>query len=82
MNNEHGYCPNCGINFDGGLIWDTGMEMYGNEEKADEYAKAYGATRTTGRWGKNIGIYSMDEDRTIGFKCPECKHKYNRSERS
>ena len=81
MNNEHGYCPNCGINFDGDLIWDTGMEIHGNEEKADEYAKLYGATRITGRWGKNIGIYSIEEDRTIGFKCPECKHEYGRSER-
>ncbi len=79
MNNEHGYCPNCGMDFDGGLIWDTGMEMYGNEEKADEYAKLYGATRTTGRWGKNIGIYSLEKDRTIGFKCPECKHEWGRS---
>jgi hypothetical protein len=76
MNNEHGYCPNCGINFDGDLIWDTGMEMYGNAEKADEYAKAYGATRTTGRWGKKIGIYSMEEDRTTGWKCVECKHEW------
>ena len=81
MNNEHGYCPNCGMDFDGGLIWDTGMEIYGNEEKADEYSKLYGATRTTGRWGKNIGIYSVEEDRTIGFKCPECEHEYGRSER-
>ena len=79
MNNEHGYCPNCGINFDGGLIWDTGMEIHNSEEKADEYAEMYGATRTTGRWGKNIGIYSMEEDRTVGFKCPECKHEYDRS---
>ena len=79
MNNEHGYCPNCDMDFDGGLIWDTGMQVYGNEEKADEYAKLYGATRTTGRWGKNIGIYSVEEDRTIGFKCPECKHEWDRS---
>ena len=82
MNNEHGYCPNCGMDFDGDLIWDTGMKLYDDEERADEYAELYGATRTTGRWGKNIGIYSIEEDRTIGFKCPECDHEYGRNKRS
>lgn len=76
---EHGHCPNCGIDFDGGLIWDTGMEMYGTEERADEYAKAYGATRTTGRWGKCIGIYDMEQDMTTQWKCPECGHKWDRN---
>lgn len=76
MTNEHGYCPNCGMDFDGGLIWDTGMEIYGNEEKADEYAEAYGATRTTGRWAKRIAIYSMELDKIVQLECPECKHEW------
>jgi ribosomal protein L37AE/L43A len=76
--NEHGYCPNCGMDFDGGLIWDTGLEMYGSEEEADEYAKAYGATRTTGRWGKRIGLYDVERDMTTRWMCPECKHEWPR----
>jgi len=77
--NQHGYCPNCGMDFDDGLIWDTGLEMYGNEEEADDYAKAYGATRTTGRWGKCVGIYDMRKDMTTSWMCPECKHEWPRS---
>jgi len=78
-NNEHGYCPNCGMDFDGGLIWETGMEMHGDEERADEYAKAYGATRTTGKWGKRIAIYDMEKDMTTHWKCPECGHEWDRN---
>lgn len=78
MSNEHGYCPNCGIDFDEGLIWDTGMEKYGDEERADDYAKAYGATRTTGRWGRRIGIYDMEQDMTTQWQCPDCGHKWER----
>lgn len=77
--NEHGYCPNCGMDFDGGLIWETGLEMHGTEEEADRYAKAYGATRTTGRWGKRIGLYDMERDMTTHWKCPDCGHEWPRS---
>jgi len=76
--NEHGYCPNCNMDFDGGLIWNTGLEMYGTEERADDYAEAYGATRTTGKWGKRIGIYDMERDMTTHWRCPECKHEWKR----
>jgi len=79
VKNEHGYCSNCGMDFDGGLIWKTGLQMHGSEERADEYAKAYGATRTTGRWGKRIGIYDMECDMTTHWKCPECDHEWSRS---
>ena len=78
MQNQHGYCPNCGMDFDGGLIWDTGLEMYEDEELADDYAKAYGATRTTGRWSKCVGIYDMRKDMTTSWMCPECKHEWPR----
>ena len=76
--NEHGYCPNCGMNFDGDLIFDTFMEKYQDEEKALESAEMYGATKTTGRWGHKIGIYSMEEDCTTHWKCPECEHEWER----
>lgn len=76
--NEHGYCPNCKMNLDGDLIWDTFMERYGDEAKADETAAQYGATRNKGRWGKAISLYSLDEDRTVARKCPECDHQWER----
>jgi hypothetical protein len=66
------------MDFDGGLIWDTGMERYGDEKRADEYAHAFGATRTTGKWGKKIGIYNMEQDMTTRWKCPECGHVQDR----
>ena len=41
--NQHGYCPNCGMNFDGDLIFDTFMAQYdGDEEKALKTASMYG----------------------------------------
>jgi hypothetical protein len=43
------------------------------EKAADEVASNYGATRTEGRWGRQIGQYSMDEDKTIAFICPDCR---------
>lgn len=77
--NEHGYCPNCNIDLDGGLIYETFLEKYQDEEKALDAAEAYGATKTTGKWGKRIGIYSMEEDRTTHWKCPECGHEWGRT---
>lgn len=48
------------------------------EKLADKYAEAYGATRTHGRWGRQIGIYSMERDRTVRYKCPDCGHEWDR----
>ena len=76
--NEHGYCPNCNLDFDDGLIYESFLEEYQDEETALEKASYYGATKTTGRWGKKIGIYSMEEDRTTHWKCPECGHEWGR----
>ena len=77
--NEHGYCPNCGMDFDGGLIWDTFFDKYGDVDKADEAAASYGATRETGKWGLKIGIYDMERDMTTHWKCPDCGHEWPRS---
>lgn len=75
---EHGHCSNCGVDLDGGSIWETGLKMHGTEERADEYAAAYGATRTKGQWGREIGIYDMGKDRTVAWQCPDCKHEWQR----
>lgn len=75
---EHGHCPACGTNLDGGSIWEHFFKQYNSEEKADEVAAMYGATRTKGQWGREIGIYDMDKDRTVSFKCPDCEHEWPR----
>lgn len=76
--NEHGYCPNCGIDLDGELIFETLLKQYNDREKALETAEMYGATETTGRWGKQIGIYDINRDRTVRWLCPECNHEWER----
>jgi len=76
---QHGHCPSCGVDLDGGSIWETGLERYGgSEEEADKYAECYGATRTKGRWGRQIGIYDFDKDRTVMWRCPDCNHEWER----
>lgn len=96
MSDDHGHCPNCNADLNGGSIWKTGYDFamtsgkdtWPNvpakdeaeaEARADKYAEAYGATRTTGQWGREIGIYSMDEDRTVAWECPDCKHRWGRT---
>ena len=76
--NEHGYCPQCGKDFDGTLIWDSFFDKYGDVDKADEAASSYGATREKGKWGLKVGIYSMEEDCTTHWKCPDCEHIWKR----
>jgi len=76
--NEHGYCPNCKINFDGELIYETFIKQGQTEAEAFESALMYGATKTKGRWNNKIGIYDIDEDRTKMWKCPDCSYEWER----
>jgi predicted RNA-binding Zn-ribbon protein involved in translation (DUF1610 family) len=92
----HGNCPHCGVDLNGGSIWQTGYEraLQGKhyhqhgiptddkqkaEELADEYAAAYGATRTKGQWGREMGIYDRIEDRTVEWQCPDCGGRWARN---
>lgn len=77
--NEHGYCPNCGTDLDGGSIWQHFFEQYGSEDEADRISAMYGATRERGQWGRQVGIYDMDRDRTVSWQCPDCKHVWERT---
>lgn len=72
-------CPNCNANLEGDLIFDTFLEKYGDEAKALEVAAMYGATKTEGRWGREIGIYDREEDAVIAWQCPDCKHQWGRT---
>lgn len=76
--NEHGYCPNCGTDLDGELIFETFLKHYKNREKALETAELYGATETKGRWGTQIALYDTHKDRTTHWLCPECEHVWKR----
>ena len=53
-----------------------------SQEEADKRAmEFYKATRTHGRWGKHIAVYDMEKDRTVSFMCPQCEHKWARTEK-
>ena len=72
-------CPKCNSNLEGQLIYETFLDQYaGDETKALEAAAMYGATKTEGRWGRAIGIYSMEKDRTVAYRCPDCGHEWKR----
>jgi predicted RNA-binding Zn-ribbon protein involved in translation (DUF1610 family) len=76
---SHGNCPHCGVDLNGGSIWQTMLEQSGGDEaEADRKAAMYGATRTSGQWGRQIGIYSMESDRTVSYVCPDCKGEWPR----
>lgn len=47
------------------------------ERVADEVAENYGATRTKGRWGRQIGI-EYDRDRIEAWACPDCRAMWDR----
>ena len=71
-------CPACKADLEGGLIFDTFMEKYGDEGKALKHAEMYGATKTTGRWGRQIGIETPDYDGVSYWKCPDCNAVWDR----
>lgn len=75
---EHGFCPNCHVDLDGGSIWEHFFHETGSASEADRIAGAYGATRTTGQWAEKIGLYSWEEDRTVKWQCPDCGHEWPR----
>lgn len=99
---EHGNCPSCGTDLNGGSIWGhfyiefTEGSGYRKDEEgrylsnrrlltheqaliaADEVSVSYGASRNKGRWGREIGIYDMEKDRTVKWKCPDCDHEWER----
>lgn len=76
--NEHGYCDNCNFDFDGELIFETFMKTYNDRQRAISTAEMYGVTETKGRWNKKIGIYCMETDRTVLYRCPACSYEWNR----
>jgi hypothetical protein len=79
MKNEHGYCPNCNADLDGDSIWEHFFKETGDEREATKIADMYGATREKGKFGRQIGLYDRDKDRTVAWKCPDCEHVWERT---
>ena len=72
-------CPGCKADLTGGFIYDHFFAVYnGDEELALKTAAMYGASKGHGRWGREIARYSLEEDRTIGYRCPDCGHEWGR----
>lgn len=53
-------CPHCGVSMQGSKIPEKIRPLYGGPA----------------HFSRVIGIYSMDEDRTIAWKCPECDQRW------
>lgn len=76
---DHGRCPACAADLNGGSIWQTFMDQTGDEAEADRIAEMYGANRTSGQWGRQIAIYSRETDRTVAYRRPDCDHEWSRT---
>lgn len=74
--NEHGYCPKCNANFDGGDIVETFIAQGKTPEAARKSADAYGYSKGRTQWGRQIGIEG-DHDRIEWWKCPDCGHQWD-----
>lgn len=74
--NENGYCPHCNADLDGGDIKQTFLDQGKSEEDAQEIAAQYGYGPGRTQWGRQIGLYSMELDRDVGKRCPDCKGEW------
>jgi hypothetical protein len=72
------HCPLCHSDLNGGLIYQTFFDQHGDHDKALETASHYGATATEGHWGRQIGIYDFEKDRTVANQCPDCYGEWPR----
>jgi hypothetical protein len=65
-------CPHCDADLTGPLIYDTFIKHGDSPEEALRKAEMYGATKTTGTFDLQIGVYSLETDRTESWRCPHC----------
>lgn len=77
---DHGTCPNCGVDLNDGSIWEHFYKETGSAERADEIAENYGATREHGKFGRQTGLYDYKKDKTVLWLCPDCDHIWPREE--
>lgn len=74
---EHGFCPSCVTDLDGGDILQTFIAKGKTPEEASKIADLYGYRPGHTQWGRQIAIYSILQDRTIQWMCPDCGHKWS-----
>lgn len=75
---DHGSCINCGVDLNGGYIYDTFYEKYGNHEDALASASMYGAKKGYGKWGRQIYMKNYDKNYNklpSYYICPDCGEK-------
>lgn len=56
------HCPKCGADFQGPPIPEQHRQHYGKHT----------------HFSRLIGIYDMDRDRTVAWRCPDCGHEWPR----
>lgn len=76
--NDHGRCPACNADLNGGSIYDHFRTSGDGHEEALRKAQLFGATEHSGQWGRQTAIYSSEHDRTIAWRCPDCLHEWPR----
>lgn len=81
---DHGNCPACGHDQNGGSIWEhfyrrslhEGMDDTAARVEADRSAEMYGASERKGRWGLAIGMSNWDS--VYAWGCTFCKALWDR----
>jgi transcription initiation factor IIE alpha subunit len=79
MSNINGTCPHCNADLDGDLVINYPLSQGKTMEEAFEYAKNYQGWdnyKENNRFGRAIGLYSLDQDRTTGYRCPDCNETW------
>ena len=56
------YCPHCGSDQRGDAIPEEHKRLYGGD----------------GYFYRTVGIYDMDRDMTVEWKCPDCSGRWPR----
>ena len=63
MSDPKRYCPHCGSDQRGDAIPEAYLQMFAH---------------TDGHYYRTIGIYDMERDMTVEWKCPDCDGRWTR----
>lgn len=72
------FCPHCCVSLLGEKIIDVFLKQGKTYDQALEWARLYKGFEEYGienRFGREIGIYDIEKDRTVYYICPDCKEK-------
>lgn len=72
-------CPSCNACLEKEDIYTHFLGVYGNEAEALEAASYYGWTKDDPCcFSRCIGVYDIDSDLCLSWKCADCKHQWPR----